>query len=227
MALELLVGCGVGLAVGVRHALELDHVAAVSTLVASEKPNEHSTWMGCWWGVGHSAALALVGLALIGAGRRLPAVAAGLAELLVAGLLVCFGVRAVWWRSRGRRRVIQKHLLTLDGDDAIDVHAPVGMWTARGRPLLVGFVHGLAGSGALSAMVVLTMPSAWSRVAYLAALSIGSTAGMMTLSWLLAWQLGRAQSVQHLADAAAVLGMLSIAYGVACAYPLLKALVDA
>jgi len=66
----------------------------------------------------------------------------------------------------------------------------VDRWTLA-RPLLVGAVHGLAGSGALTALVVATLPSTTTRLGYLALFGIGSTLGMVALSGLLGWQIAR------------------------------------
>ena len=68
--------------------------------------------------------------------------------------------------------------------------AGVDRWTLA-RPLVVGAVHGLAGSGALIALVVATLPSTTARLGYLALFGIGSTLGMVALSGLLGWQIAR------------------------------------
>ena len=62
---------------------------------------------------------------------------------------------------------------------------------ARAPPLLIGAVHGLAGSGALTALVLATLPTTASRLAYMTLFGLGSTIGMAVLSGLLGWPLAR------------------------------------
>ena len=70
-------------------------------------------------------------------------------------------------------------------------HIHIGVWTLARRPLLVGAVHGLAGSGALTALVLTTLPTTAARLSYMALFGLGSTLGMATLSGLLGWPLAR------------------------------------
>ena len=70
-------------------------------------------------------------------------------------------------------------------------HVHIGHWTLARRPLLVGAVHGLAGSGALTALVLATLPSTAARITYMALFGFGSTLGMAALSGLLGWPLAR------------------------------------
>ena len=71
-------------------------------------------------------------------------------------------------------------------------HIHIGAWTLARRPLLVGAVHGLAGSGALTALVLTTLPTTAARLTYMALFGLGSTLGMAALSGLLGWPLARA-----------------------------------
>src|SRR5207253_1257213 len=70
-------------------------------------------------------------------------------------------------------------------------HIHIGAWTLARRPLLVGAIHGLAGSGALTALVVATLPSTAARLTYMAVFGLGSTLGMAALSGALGWPLAR------------------------------------
>ena len=74
---------------------------------------------------------------------------------------------------------------------ATPAHVHIGAWTLARRPLLVGAVHGLAGSGALTALVLATLPSTAARLTYMALFGLGSTLGMAALSGLLGWPLAR------------------------------------
>src|SRR5688500_17027322 len=88
-------GLALGLVVGVRHAFEPDHLAAVSTLVTDARGARRGAILGAIWGVGHTLALIVVGVVLLAAGGLVPArVEAGL-ELAVAVMLVGLGIRAI------------------------------------------------------------------------------------------------------------------------------------
>ena len=209
-----------GLLLGMRHALEPDHLAAVSTLVASERSARRGALLGLYWGLGHSAALFGVGGVLAVLHRQMPPRAADGFELLVAAMLVALGVRAM-------RAALRPH------DDAHD-HAHAGAHAharrpARGfaaRSLVVGLVHGTAGSGALTALVVAELPSTVSRLAYVALFGAGSIAGMALLSGLAGWPLARLGRSGRAATAlAAATGAISTVAGLAWGWPLLRALV--
>jgi hypothetical protein len=86
---------------------------------------------------------------------------------------------------------------------------------------LIGAIHGLAGSGALAALVLTTLPSMTARLAYMTLFGLGSTAGMAALSGLLGWPLARLGAHELVTRGIAfVVGGLSVALGVAWGYPL-------
>ena len=97
----------------------------------------------------------------------------------------------------------------------------VGRWTLARRPLLVGAVHGLAGSGALTALVLATLPTTTARLAYMALFGLGSTLGMAALSGLLGWPLARlGGQTRTLRTISMVVGSFSMALGVFWGLPL-------
>src|SRR5262245_33789034 len=94
-ALEILTGSGFGSLLGMRHALEPDHLAAVSTLVSRERSGYKAALLGRWWGLGHTLSLVVVGTALILLREEMPARAVVFFECLVAFMLVALGTRAI------------------------------------------------------------------------------------------------------------------------------------
>ena len=105
-------------------------------------------------------------------------------------------------------------------------HVHVGGWTLARRPLLVGIVHGLAGSGALTALVLATLPTAASRITYMLLFGIGSTFGMAALSGILGWPLARlGGQARTWRTVSLVVGCLSTALGIVWGAPLLGRLV--
>ena len=177
---------GLGSLLGMRHALEPDHLAAVSTLMTGERTSAKAAWLGACWGLGHTLTLLTAGAILVVLRAEMPAFAAEAFEFCVVLMLVGFGARAIYQGAcRGSTGRTHSHAKPGRSEP---VH--IGRWTLA-RPLLVGAVHGLAGSGALTALVVATLPSTVTRLSYLALFGVGSTLGMAALSGLLGWQIAR------------------------------------
>jgi hypothetical protein len=199
-----LTGCLLGMLLGMRHALEPDHLAAIATLVTEDRSARQGLLLGALWGIGHSLALLVVGMVLgILHAEMPPWLSRGL-EWCVALMLVSLGIRAL-------RRTLTR---------AEDAHAcPVavlgnGRKSFTARSLTLGIVHGLAGSGALTAFVVANLPTMPIRVAYVALFGIGSMVGMALLSGLASWPLeciGRSQRGARTLGLAS--GCVSIAFG--------------
>ena len=174
-----------GAALGVRHALEPDHLAAVSTLVAQQRSARHSAWLGAWWGVGHSAGLLGAGLLLGLAQTQMPpAVGTGL-ELLVGLMLCALGLQAMM-RARagfdGGPGVPHTHGTVVHSHPLPGSHLHTRRWSLQVRPLMVGLLHGVAGSGTLVAMVVAGLPNAAEQFVYIGFFGFGSVLGMMVVS---------------------------------------------
>jgi nitrile hydratase accessory protein len=211
---------GLGTLLGMRHALEPDHLAAVTTLMTGERSSAKAAWLGACWGLGHTLTLLAAGAFLVVLKVEMPAMAAQVFEFCVVVMLVGFGVRAIYQgayqmsagpkHSHGRPRAF----------------SPFHMdrWTLA-RPLLVGAVHGLAGSGALTAVVVTTLPSTVTRLGYLTLFGVGSTVGMAALSGLLGWPIARVGAHRMFARTVSlVVGGVSTALGLFWGYPLIEGL---
>ena len=203
-ALELVATSSLGSLLGVQHALEPDHLAAVSTLVTAEKSVAKAAWLGACWGLGHMLALMTAGAALVVLRVEMPTFADALFELGVVVLLIAFGVRAI-------------RLSLASGIRHVDVR-PLAIGR---RPFVVGAVHGLAGSGALTAMVVAALPTTGARLTYLALFGLGSVVGMAALSGVLGWPLARAGGRRDVGRAiSAGVGLVSAFLGMWWGYPL-------
>src|SRR5256714_684357 len=158
--IELVTSSGLGSLLGMRHALEPDHLTAVSTLVTGERSSVRAAMLGASWGVGHTLSLVIVGAALVVLRTEMPARVADIFEMFVAVMLVALGIRAIVLAVRQgpigpahthhHGHIVHKHA-------GATPHVHVGRWTLARRPLLVGAVHGLAGSGALTALVLATL----------------------------------------------------------------------
>ena len=209
---------GLGAVLGIGHALEPDHLAAVSTLMTGERSSAKAAWLGAWWGLGHTLTLFTAGALLVALRADMPALVAQLLEVCVIVLLVGFGVRAI---HQSARRVPQGPTHSHRKPRAWSA-SRADRWTVA-RPLVVGAVHGLAGSGALTALVVTTLPSTAARLAYLMLFGVGSTVGMVVLSGLLGWPIAR-MGAHHVCTRTFSLaaGSVSIALGLFWAYPFIE-----
>jgi nitrile hydratase accessory protein len=214
----LAASAGLGALLGLRHALEPDHLAAISTLLTGERNARKAAWLGVYWGIGHTLTLLVAGTLLVVLRTDLPANVADILEWAVVLLLVGFGLRAIAL-SAGQTSVGPTHFHV---HGARSASIPDGRWTFARRPLMVGVVHGLAGSGALTALITATIPSMASRVIYLLLFGVGSTCGMAALSGLLGWPIARVGTHGAVARGLSVaVGSISIMLGLYWAYPLI------
>jgi High-affinity nickel-transport protein len=222
---ELISSSGLGSLLGMRHALEPDHLAAVSTLVPGERNSFKAALLGLCWGLGHTFSLIVVGMILLILRAEMPQRVADGFECCVALMLIGLGLRAIYLAARqgpSGLAHVHHHGQTVHEHQGAPAHIHIGAWTLARRPLIVGAVHGLAGSGALTALVVATLPSTAARVTYMALFGLGSTLGMAALSGLLGWPLARAGRNRGLSRALSLaVGCVSTVLGVVWGYPLL------
>lgn len=209
---------GLGMILGMRHALEPDHLAAVTTLMTGERSSVKAAWLGAWWGLGHTLTLVITGAVLVGFQAEMPAPLAQLLQAAVVLLLVGFGVRALYHGACP----LPAHPTHSHRPPSAFSRWQVDRSTLA-RPFIVGAVHGLAGSGALVAMLVTSWPSTASRLGYLLLFGVGSTVAMAALSGLLGWPLARFGGNRLFVRAVAVVvGAASTALGIVWGYPLVQ-----
>jgi sulfite exporter TauE/SafE len=218
----------IGLVVGLRHAMDADHIAAVSTIVSEKKSLLSSSLVGGLWGVGHTASLLVAGVAVLFFQFQFSEqVKLGL-EFCVGLMLIALGVNAIrklrkggrihlHTHTHGEHRHVHPHLH--DGAPEPDEHTHHGLKLSA-RPFLVGMVHGLAGSGALMLLVLSTISAPAVGLIYIAIFGIGSIGGMVLMSALIslpvhltASRFARANLVVRLAA-----GAFSLAWGLVMVY---------
>jgi ABC-type nickel/cobalt efflux system permease component RcnA len=230
--LDIFTVLGVGLVFGLKHATEVDHVVAVSTIVSQQRNLWRSTLVGAMWGAGHTASLLITGAIVLSLRIAIPERVTNWLEFSVALMIIGLGVIALW-RSLLKRNDFHTHEHSHDGISHVHVHfhesetrhqparphshalSAIGL-----KPVLIGSVHGLAGSGALTLLVLTQIQSAWVGFFYLAVFGLGSIVGMILMSGLVglpfaltAKNVGRVH--RHLQTTAAG---LSIAFGLWYAY---------
>jgi len=189
MEATVLAHFGVGLILGMKHALDPDHIVAVSTIVSEQKSLTRSSLVGAFWGAGHTTTLLIFGLAVILLRLTIPDRMALGMEFGVAIMLIVLGGNLLLKLRRGRRLHLhshehdgQAHLhLHLHGGDA-QAHTHPHLLRSGLKPFLVGMVHGAAGSAALMLLVLTTIPSPLAAFLYILIFGVGSVAGMLVVS---------------------------------------------
>lgn len=187
---------GLGLVFGLKHATEADHVVAVSTIVSEHRQVRRAALVGALWGVGHTASLVAVGVVVLTLRIAIPESVAGWLELGVALMIVGLGANAVrrGWRGRATVHVhhhahdgvahthLHFHEAGSSGSHGASSHAVsrIGL-----KPVLVGAVHGLAGSAALTLLILAQIDAPLLGLLYLAVFGAGSIAGMLAMSGLI------------------------------------------
>ncbi|HYP29069.1 MAG TPA: sulfite exporter TauE/SafE family protein [Blastocatellia bacterium] len=217
-----------GLLLGLKHAVEADHVAAVSTIVSEKKGFISSSIVGGLWGIGHTASLLIAGVAVLLLHIKISDRTALALELGVALMLIALGANAIRKLARSRAVHLHEHnhglrshahLHLHDGspEPSSDTHHGLRL---NVRPVLVGMVHGLAGSAALMLLILSSISSAAVGLGYIALFGIGSIGGMIIMSGLLslplrytAGRFGRANLTMRL-----LAGIFSIGIGLFMVY---------
>lgn len=181
-----------GLLLGLQHAFDADHLAAVASLATRGRGLRDAAWQGAAWGLGHTLTLLLFGgtVLLIGASLG-PLVAHGL-EAAVGLMLVLLGtdvLRQLWRRrvhfhlhSHGAERHFHAHSHRAGTEHAEDPHRHSHERRLPLRALLVGMLHGMAGSAALIVLALGSTESVWQGLVYIAVFGIGSIIGMTGLA---------------------------------------------
>ncbi|MCX5767777.1 MAG: high-affinity nickel-transport family protein [Gemmatimonadetes bacterium] len=159
-----------GFLLGLKHATDADHVVAVTAIVARERTFRRAAWIGGLWGIGHSLTVFVVGGAIVVFRLVIPPrVGLGL-EFGVALMLILLGF---------------SNLRGSSADAASHTHPHPHPFNPR-RPVMVGIVHGLAGSAAVAILVLTAIPDTWWALAYLLVFGVGTIVGMMVVTGLLA-----------------------------------------
>ena len=189
----LISALALGFVLGLRHALDPDHLVAVSTIVSEHGSVRRSSLVGTFWGLGHTASLLCAGVVIILLKLQISETLSHWMEFAVAVMLVALGARALARALRGWKLHAHRH--THDGrphthfhlhrPDQEQAHRHRHLVRLGARPFLVGMVHGMAGSAALTLLVLATIPSAVAGIIYIAVFGVGSVGGMLIMSSLL------------------------------------------
>ena len=214
---------------GLRHATDPDHIAAVSTLVLGRTDGAgRARTLGMAWGLGHGTTLFLLGLPIVLFRRHLPPAIHQAAELAIAAIIVGLAVRLI---IRWRRGYFHVHPHSHDGVPHAHPHLHEHPRTAThperhghrhveaiGRSpraaFAIGLVHGVGGSAGAGILLVSAAPSAAAGVMALLLFALGTTVSMTALTWLLGALLTRGPGPGRVRWLIPALGVLSLCFGI-------------
>lgn len=206
-----------GFFLGMRHATDPDHVIAVTTIVTRQRGVAKASLIGALWGMGHTFTILVVGAAIILCKVAIPPRLGLSMEFAVGLMLILLGVLNL----TGILRWLQRGFTPLAAPAPGSQNAlrEMGVYNAL-RPLVVGIVHGLAGSAAVALVVMAAISDPWWAVAYLFLFGLGTIAGMMAMTTLLAFPIGytgrRFSNWNHAMTVAS--GLLSVGFGLFLSY---------
>lgn len=180
-----------GFVLGLRHALDPDHLVAVSTIVSEQKSMLGSSLIGTFWGLGHTASLVAISTLILILRTSIPENITPWLEFPVAIMLTVLGVTTTWRALRERGLQIHTHAHSHD-DLALHTHIHLHahdehqhrhrLFRLGRKPFIVGMVHGVAGSAAIILAVLTTIPSIALGLLWIGMFGIGSIGGMLLMS---------------------------------------------
>ncbi len=233
-SLSTLAILSIGLVFGLKHATEVDHVVAVSTIVSQHKNVFRSALVGLLWGAGHTGSLLVIGVIVLTLRIAIPETVSTWLEFGVALMIIALGVSALC-RALRRSSHVHMHRHSHDGLSHVHIHfhenetkhEPATRSTHSHtvsrigwKPVLIGTMHGLAGSGTLTLLVLSQISSPWIGFLYLAVFAVGSMVGMLLMSGLIgvpfALSSGQLTIAHHRLQTVAA--VFSICFGIWYAY---------
>src|SRR5215203_3906757 len=198
----------ISLLLGLRHASDPDHLAAVTTLIASEEERKQAHkagLMGLLWGLGHGTTLVVLGLPLVLFNRFLPEPVQVIAETLIGAIIVFLAVRLL---VRWRRGLYHAHTHNHDDEPphAVPHRTPVSAYG-------IGLVHGIGGSGGLTLLLLSTISNRAEAVGALLLFATGTAVSMALLSTAFGLAIAGGPIGRNFERVAPVLGVLGVAFG--------------
>ena len=211
---------------GLRHATDPDHLAAVTALIASEHERNRArkaSLMGLLWGMGHGTTLVLLGLPLVLLGRYLPEAIQQAAEVAIGGIIVFLAIRLLLRWRRGlyhahthshHGSLPHRHLHSHSGEAGVS-HEHIHDVPHR-TPLSsygVGLVHGVGGSGGLTLLLLSTISDKAEATVALLLFAAGTALSMALLSTAFGLAIAGGPIGRNFERVAPILGVLGVAFG--------------
>ena len=223
---ELALVLAVALGLGLRHASDPDHLAAVSTLIASEPEDgtRRAGRLGLAWGLGHATTLALFGLPIVLFNAYLPGAAEQGAEALVGVVIMFLAVRLLMrWRrghfhahSHRHGETEHRHLHPHGQQRARHDHAhepEARLGRSPRQAFGIGLVHGMGGSAGVGVLLLATIPDQAEAVGALMVFALGTAVSMAALSSAFGYAITRGPVLRRTLAFAPVMGVVTLAFG--------------
>lgn len=189
----------IGFLLGIKHAIEPDHVIAVSTIVNESKTLKRSVFAGVYWGIGHTATLFIVGMILIIAKNTITNSVAMSLEFMVGIMLVTLGLNNIFPMAN------PSHSHLTSGQKRKRTHI---------KSFCIGLVHGLAGSAAMVLLTMSTVSSPWQGALYILLFGCGTVIGMLGFSTVIGIPFILTSGKQVNKWLTNIAGLVSIVFGV-------------
>lgn len=209
---------GLGFILGLKHALDADHVVAVSTIVSQVRGLKKSSLIGAVWGLGHTTTLLLVGLVILLFKLVIPNKVALFFEILVGFVLVILGIGVL---IKATKEKIHLHKHKHDNIDHTHFHShkESPSHIHMHKSFMVGMAQGLAGSAALMLLVLTTVKSVSEGLSYILVFGIGSILGMLIVSGILSLPFLLTAKFENIHNYVKILvGIISIVLGFTIIY---------
>jgi len=219
---------GLGFFFGLKHATEADHLAAVSTIVSERKSLWSSAFVGGVWGLGHTISLFLAGIFVVLLDFKISENTERLLEFCVGIMLTLLGLNVIrkllkggnlhfHSHEHGAREHVHPHIHGLENEDVPNSHHGLKFNT---RALVVGMIHGLAGSAGMMLIYLPTIETQALKMIYIIVFGVGSIGGMMLMSFLvgLPFHFTAAKLNRFNYALQGVAGLVSIALGLLIIY---------
>ncbi len=184
-----------GLLTGLRHSMEADHIAAVLSVVASNHKNiKRASMLGAIWGLGHTTSLFVAGLVVLLLAVNISETISSRLEFGVGVMLLFLGFTTLtgwnigkFFKGLWHQKLSHKHIHYHEGNNIVHSHGHIhdNEHKHGHKSLIIGMVHGMAGSGALLLLVLSTIHSIPLGLAYIAIFGAGSIGGMAAVSTLM------------------------------------------
>lgn len=217
-----------GFLLGLRHATEADHLAAVSTIVADRKSLFGAAFVGGLWGLGHTISLVVAGVFVLFLNFQISEQTEQLLEFLVGIMLVLLGLNVlrkiisggkIHFHAHRHGDVTHAHPHLHEKNESEEINSHHGL-TFSPRAVIIGMIHGLAGSAALMLLVIPTIESKLVGFFYIIIFGIGSIGGMMLMSFIvgLPFRLTAAKFGKFNLILQGIAGLVSVALGLTVVY---------
>lgn len=186
MEITLLSVLALGFLLGIKHAIEPDHVIAVSTIASKSKKLWDASLAGVFWGIGHTATLFTIGIILIFMKSDLSDKWSMTLEFLVGIMLVYLGITSLLSskKSKQHAHLQEEHSENL-ANDYLENEPVNKKEQSYLKSLFIGFVHGLAGSAAMVLLTMSTVNTVWQGSLYILIFGVGTTIGMLVFTTIL------------------------------------------